>query len=84
LEEFEQLIFSVSPPKQPSSAASTDVDVAKDEKDIDLKEIDSVHIEANMRGGCPILPSDVDCIVTKAFNLSILFIELDQTGVELN
>jgi hypothetical protein len=30
---------------------------------------------------CPFLSSDVDCIVTKAFNFSILLIELDQTGI---
>lgn len=33
--------------------------------------------------GCPFLSSDVDCIVTKAFNFSILLIELDQTGLQM-
>lgn len=90
LEEFEQLIFSVSPPRQPSSAADERAQTEEDKMQAPRRNGeggtgDAVDLDNNVNGNSdevsPFLSSDVDCIVTKAFNFSILLIELDQTGI---
>ena len=99
LEEFEQLIFAVSPHRHStSSVLSVEKGINKGtgtNQDVPMPETESHHQEvqkdeeSNIKGdidgdiqevACPFLNSDVDCIVTKAFNFSILLIELDQTG----
>lgn len=89
LEEFEQLIFSVSPPRQPSAASASGEGQSatqyrswkgEEEETEKCDQGSDRSGEKKEEDSCPFLASDVDCIVTKAFNFSILLIELDQTG----
>jgi hypothetical protein len=87
LEEFEQLVFSVTPSRSPGLNSSSNdneniqiVDVMGREKSQEGEETQCNPCTTESKSTCPFLASDIDSIVTMAFNSSILLIELDQLG----
>ena len=92
LEEFEQLIFSVNTPSPRLSSAQNEENGGEydtprnglgNEKIEQSKSCDASLAQDTKASNSPFLSSDVDCIVTKAFNFGVFLVELDETGIPI-